>query len=168
MRITILKEGFSFIELLIYLPCALVLLGAAGYSTLNFQKALLSLTASTETTIQIALAMDQFINDLKKTSSCFTQWKSCEPHSLIFKTERHDIGWKHYKNRLIRISGDYCTQTGRWKGAARTTFLDPMEQFECTISYDGEKIKGILCKMTKKCRAKVCTINSFTALEEKV
>ncbi|MBA2306771.1 hypothetical protein H0W26_01400 [Candidatus Dependentiae bacterium] len=158
------KQGFSFTELLIYLPCSLVLVGCAAYLSQNFHEALVRAATSVDTTIEIALAMDYLITDISQFAPGHSNWKKVEPTCIIINNGIRDVGWMLHKSRLLRITGSYCRDTDSWKGRATTVFLQQVELFECRAYGPLDSPRAIRCTITKKHERKLCKLTSFTAV----
>ena len=159
------KAGFTLTELLIYLPCSLLLYGSIALLSHTFQSALLKTTSTTEITLELALAMEYILKDLARVSSSCVLEKEGDSISLIFNNDLHGIVWKVDKGRLLRITGNYCKKTGTWKNRATTVFLQNLHSFESVVLYGDPKLpQAIRCTLTKKHTDRLCTLTSFTAL----
>ncbi len=159
------KQGFSLVEVLIYLPCSLLLCSCMAYLSQQFQGALLKAAATAETSIELALALDSVINDLAQLTVSGSQWKEAKATHLIFNNGHHDIGWLVDNARLLRITGSYCKETGCWKKRATTVFLQQVTAFECFVYGPPLNPKAIRCTIRKERVKKLRVVTSLIALQ---
>lgn len=158
------KRGFSLIELLVYLSSSLLLYAATLQLMHLFQATLQQKTRGVDISLDIAIALEALNTDIASLAYIPAQWKETALSNLIFNNGHVDIGWIVDTQRLIRITGDYCQATKKWKRKAVTVFLRHIHLFECIYFYKNGLVHAIRCTVEKLQGSKPLTISSLMTI----
>ena len=67
-------------------------------------------TAFADQWIQMAIALQHILDDLKQTSTDTSLWKKRAGDECVFQLGKKDCGWMISNGRLVRTTGMYCAK----------------------------------------------------------
>lgn len=107
------RDGFSLIELLVYLFFFALLASSSVLLISRWYTRETHLAHDQRSLISLHTAHDLIVADVQQARP-LNQWKMLHDDAIVFSTEQTDICWQKKDNTLIRITGRYHVSEAKW------------------------------------------------------
>jgi Tfp pilus assembly protein FimT len=147
------KQGFSTVELLLYIAIMTVLMGLTTTAVLyDYIRALSAMRLLHEFSM-LSTAQDVFVQDMYCASDHVDAWYQLDDHTVIARCGATDVGWTLKRARLVRASGTYDRNKQRW--IKRSASVMATGVTHCTFTlipdmHNMHRIQTVRCVLTSE------------------
>lgn len=127
------RNGFMLIEFLIYLLIGSILTGILVVGMAQLWRCTISVYAKHTIALNLAMAHDTLLQDIRSAPAQRVQWKLIEPECIIWRTGSVDRGWQREQNQLVRREGRYHAKKGIWSSCTKNMVAHSIHQFFCSV-----------------------------------
>lgn len=136
MRVRV-REGFTIIELLIYILFFAFIAMATGAWMVRLWQASAARNSKQEALIMLYTAHDMLLRDITHASVDCRHWKEMQAECIIWHTKRGDVGWWKENGSLVRATGRYNKQKKQWSSYTKNLIVDHVDAVR--FAHEGER-----------------------------
>lgn len=134
---TLLKQGFTLIECMLYCSAGATAIMAFMYYTSAIHLRLKHYNKRSQHILAVYGGIQHVIRSLETAPSNPQAWKRRTESELIYTHNKHDKGWCFVDSRLVFISGNFNTFEQQWLSKTSYPIISGLRSCKFTLQYSS-------------------------------